>query len=120
MAAAGEDFVGLAEVIGQVRRELTQAWRDGEDESIRFAVERVSLEFAVQVHRSGDARAGLRIGVLTADVGGGAARDTTHRMQVELLPELSDEEGMLHVRRRPPLAPSGGGRDGGREGGAGR
>ncbi|WP_159037004.1 trypco2 family protein [Streptomyces specialis] len=40
-------------------------------------------------------RAGLRIGVLTADVGGGVARDTTHRVQVELLPE----GGMLLVGR---------------------
>ncbi|MDT0309029.1 trypco2 family protein [Streptomyces sp. DSM 44917] len=101
MNVAGEGFIGLAEVIGQVRRELTQAWKDGEGESVRFAVDRVHLEFAVQVHRAADGRAGLRIGVLTADVGGGASRDTTHRIEVELTPETEEPGGMLRVGRRP-------------------
>ncbi|MGK5529756.1 trypco2 family protein [Streptomyces sp. URMC 129] len=100
MYGAGEDFAGLAEVIGQVRRELTEAWRDGHGETVRFSVERVQLEFAVQVHRGGDARAGLRIGVLTADAGGGISRDATHRIQVELTPETEDG-GTLHVGRTP-------------------
>jgi hypothetical protein len=81
-----DDVVGLAEVIRQVRQELTQARADGEAQTLRFAVEKVSLEFAVQVHRTGDGRTGLRIGVLTAELGGGVARDTTHRIQVELQP----------------------------------
>ncbi|MGP3972178.1 trypco2 family protein [Streptomyces sp. 6N223] len=95
----GEDFVGLAEVIRQVRQELTQAREDGEGTPLRFAVQQVSLEFAVQLHRTGDGRAGLRIGVLTAEVGGGAARDTTHRIQVELRPE-DEDGGMWRAGRR--------------------
>ncbi|RKN04791.1 trypco2 family protein [Streptomyces radicis] len=94
---AGEGFVGLSEVIGQVRRELAQAWQEGEGQAVRFGVERVSLEFAVQVHRAGDGRAGLRIGVLTADVGGGVSRDATHRIQVELLPHREGSREMLDV-----------------------
>lgn len=95
MEGRDEDFVGLAEVIRQVRRELTQARDDGDAAAadsaggappLRFAVRQVNLEFAVQVRHTGDGRAGLRIGVLTADVGGSAARESTHRIQVELEP----------------------------------
>ncbi|TDC25080.1 hypothetical protein E1265_07880 [Streptomyces sp. 8K308] len=98
MSASGEGVVGLAEVIRQVRRELARAREDGADDGVRFAVRQVSLEFAVQVHQAGDGRAGLRIGVLTADVGGGVSRDRTHRIQVELGPE-DGAGGMLRVGR---------------------
>ncbi|MGP4111442.1 trypco2 family protein [Streptomyces sp. 4N509B] len=91
----GDHFVGLAEAIRQVRQELVEAQEDGVGQPMRFVVQQVSLEFAVQVHRSGDGRTGLRIGVLTADLGGGASRDTTHRIQVDLQPV--DEDG--HVSR---------------------
>ncbi|WP_055587770.1 trypco2 family protein [Peterkaempfera griseoplana] len=84
------DFVGLAEVIRQVRGELEEARLDGDGHDLLFAVEKVSLEFAVQVHLTGNGRAGLRIGVVTAELGGSTGRDTTHRIQVELKPERRD------------------------------
>lgn len=84
--APGE--IGLADVIRQVRADLEAAQRESASSAsaLRFAVERVSLEIAVQVRREGSGRAGLRIGVVTADLGGGVSRDTTHRIQVDLLP----------------------------------
>jgi hypothetical protein len=91
-------FVGLAEVIRQVRGELEQAREDGEGQSLGFAVEKVSLEFTVQVHRSGAGRGGLRIGVVTAELSGSADRGTTHRIQVELTPETA-ENGRYIVSR---------------------
>jgi hypothetical protein len=94
-----DEVVGLADVIRQVRRELTVAREEGEEQDIRFSVQKVHLEFAVQVHRAGDGRAGLRIGVVTAELGGAVAKDTTHRVQVELAPE--DEHGMIRVGRHP-------------------
>jgi hypothetical protein len=82
-----QGFVGLAEVIRQIRGELEEAREDGEGRSLGFNVEKVSLEFTVQVHRSGTGRGGLRIGVVTAELGGTVDRQTTHRVQVELQPE---------------------------------
>ncbi|GGW59031.1 trypco2 family protein [Streptomyces xantholiticus] len=79
--------VGLAEVIGQIRDELESAQRAGEGRDLRFSVESVNLEFAVQVRREGGGRAGLRIGVLTAGGSATAARDTTHTIKVELKPQ---------------------------------
>lgn len=79
-------FVGLAEVIRQIRGELDLARQAAEGEEIAFTVDKVSLEFTVQVHRSGNARGGLRIGVVTAEAGGSVDQGTTHRVQVDLQP----------------------------------
>ncbi|MGK5497357.1 trypco2 family protein [Streptomyces sp. URMC 125] len=93
--------IGLADVIRQVRADLTAAQRegDGREGGLRFTVERVCLEVAVQVRKEGSGRTGLRIGVVTADLGGGASKDTTHRIQVELVPRHRD--GTFHVGGEP-------------------
>ncbi|NUS17321.1 MAG: hypothetical protein HOY69_39000 [Streptomyces sp.] len=78
--------VGLAEVIDQIRDELEQARTSAEGKDIGFTVDRVSLEFTVQVHRTSRAGGGLRIGVVTAELGGSVDSSTTHRVQVELEP----------------------------------
>jgi hypothetical protein len=80
------DTVELSAVIGRIREELTQAQADGDDSPVKFLVEKVSVEFAVQIRREANAKAGLRIGVVTVDGGGSASRDTTHRISVELKP----------------------------------
>ncbi|MET9516861.1 trypco2 family protein [Streptomyces sp. NPDC002994] len=97
----------LADVISQVRAELEEAQRRGRASGLRFRVERVSLEFAVQVRRETGGKGGLRIGVVTADVGRTTASDTTHRIQVELQPRGRDG-GVIDV--------GGEGADGGEEG----
>ncbi|WP_328913396.1 MULTISPECIES: trypco2 family protein [unclassified Streptomyces] len=93
------EFVGLAEVIRQIRGELEQAREEARDQALGFTVEKVSLEFTVQVHKSGSAQGGLRIGVVTAEAGGGVERGTTHRVQVDLTPEY--QTGRLNVTRTP-------------------
>ncbi|MGW3623782.1 trypco2 family protein [Streptomyces sp. NPDC000880] len=92
-----ESVAGLAEVIGQVRDELERAQRAGEGRDLKFSVERVNLEFAVQVRREGGGRAELRIGVVTAGGGGTAARDTTHTIQIELKPQGRDGDPNVRV-----------------------
>ncbi|WP_165985140.1 trypco2 family protein [Streptomyces sp. YIM 98790] len=95
---AADSEIGLADVIRQVRRDLEaaqrEALRDGHE--LRFAVDRVSLEITVQVRREGSGRTGLRIGVVTADLGGSVAKDTTHRIQVDLLPR-GGQQGSFEV-----------------------
>ncbi|MGA4837749.1 trypco2 family protein [Streptomyces sp. G45] len=81
-------FVGLAEVIRQIRGELEAARLESEGQDLSFAVENVSLTFTVQVHRSGTGRGGIRIGVVTAELGGTVDRQSTHQVQVDLTPEL--------------------------------
>jgi hypothetical protein len=90
-------FVGLAEVIEQIRAELEQARAASEGKAIGFTVDKVSVEFTVEVRREGTAGGGLRIGVVTANVGGSTDRGTTHRIQVDLQPHM--ESGRLSVGR---------------------
>ncbi|TVL91018.1 trypco2 family protein [Streptomyces sp. SAJ15] len=91
-----EDAVaGLADVIGQVRDELEAAQALGAGRTLKFGVERVHLEFAVQVRREAGGRAGLRIGVVTAGGGGSVAREATHTIQIDLTPQGPD--GSPHV-----------------------
>jgi hypothetical protein len=81
-----DELVGLAEAIAEVRRELVRAEREGERSDWRFRVERVSLEFAVELHRMGEGRLSLRLGVVEAGAGGSATRVGTHRVQLDLVP----------------------------------
>lgn len=85
------ETAGLAEVIGRIREELAQAQREGQENSLQFRVERVNVEFAVQVRREGTGKGGLNIGVVTAEAGGTTARERTHRIEIELLPHDRDD-----------------------------
>ncbi|MFE9398581.1 trypco2 family protein [Streptomyces flavidovirens] len=89
--------VELADVISQVRADLEEAQRRGRESGLRFRVEKVSLEFTVQVRRETGGKGGLRIGVVTADVGRTTANDTSHRIQVELQPRGRDGDGPVDV-----------------------
>ncbi|URM89623.1 hypothetical protein LUW75_06040 [Streptomyces sp. MRC013] len=102
--ADGQDFVGLAEVVRQIRGELEKARDEAEGRALGFTVEKVNLEFTVQVHRSGSGRGGLRIGVVTAELGGQVDRQTTHQVQVELVPEY--EGRRVRVSRGAPPPPA--------------
>ncbi|WP_030666533.1 trypco2 family protein, partial [Streptomyces cellulosae] len=93
----GPGFVGLAEVIRQIRGELEEAREEARDRAVGFTVENVSLTFTVQVHRSGTGRGGVRIGVVTAELGGTVDHQTTHQVQVDLKPEVGGER--LRVSR---------------------
>jgi hypothetical protein len=95
MSSDQPEVVGLAEVIRTVREDLQQAQDEGAGERLRFTVEKVSLEIAVQVRKEGSGRAGLRIGVVTADAGGSVGKDTTHRIQVELQPHWGDGSDLV-------------------------
>jgi hypothetical protein len=103
-------FVGLAEVIRQIRGELELARDQRGGASLGFTVNNVSLEFTVQVHKEGSGKGGLRIGVVTAELGGTVDRSTTHRVQVDLRPEWADGRDVLSRHDT-------GGDDGGEHGG---
>lgn len=93
--------VELADVISRVREELEVAQRRGRASGMRFRVERVNLEFEVQVRRETGGKGGLRIGVVTAEAGRTKANDTTHRIQVELQPWSRDDGGPVDVGGEP-------------------
>ncbi|WP_244282845.1 trypco2 family protein [Streptomyces flavidovirens] len=89
--------VELADVISQVRAELEESQRRGRESGLRFRVDKVSLEFTVQVRRETGGKGGLRIGVVTADAGRTTANDRTHRILVELQPRGRDGDDWVDV-----------------------
>ncbi|MFI1018899.1 trypco2 family protein [Streptomyces sp. NPDC020965] len=87
----GAETAGLADVIGRIREELETAQRNAERSRLQFLVERVNVEFAVQIRREGSGSGGVRIGVLTADAGAAVSRESTHRIEIELKPHDRDD-----------------------------
>jgi hypothetical protein len=76
----------LAQAIGGIRDELTEAMLSATDEQLRFDVGDVELEFTVDVRRDRQARAGVRVWV--AELGGdmGVSRESASRIKLTLHP----------------------------------
>ena len=88
MPESNENLIGLAELIEQVKHELTHVDPDQKKEPPVFWVDAVELELQVTVKR--DAKLGIKVYVLEA--GGGASRDDMQKVKVSLTPLLSKEE----------------------------
>jgi Trypsin-co-occurring domain 2 len=70
IARLGAGMIELAEVIGELRRELQAAMNDGEGEQLRFELGPVELEATVAVEKGGGGRAKVRFWVI--ELGGDA------------------------------------------------
>lgn len=79
-------WMTLAQAIGGIRDELTEAMLSATDEQLRFDVGDVELEFTVDVRRDRQARAGVRVWV--AELGGdmGVSRESASRIKLTLHP----------------------------------
>lgn len=89
-AGEGTEVIELAEMIEQLRRELTTAMAAGQDEELRFALGPVELEAAVVVERSGTAGTKIRFWVVEAAADGRKAATTTHRVTLTLEPRTRE------------------------------
>jgi hypothetical protein len=78
--------IGLAEAIDQVRTELEQAIKDGEQSSVAFRAGTVELEFEVAFARTGGVQGGLQLSVLSFGAKGERSSTATHRVKVALTP----------------------------------
>lgn len=88
--------IGLAELISNLRDELSLAMAAGEGEELRFGVGPVELEVTVAVTREGGPSAKLKFWVVEL---GGEAKLTsasTQRLKLTLTPELRGG-GMVRV-----------------------
>lgn len=93
------ESVELTDAISALRRQLGDALRVSEDEQVRFRLGPVELEFALTVKKDVHDDGGVRFGVVSLGVSGGAARDSVHRVKLTLQP--IDAEGTdLEVRSR--------------------
>ena len=89
--AADPAGVGLADAIGQVRAELEQAIKDGEDSPVAFRAGPVEMEFEVAFTRTGGVSGGFQLSVLSFGAKGEKSTASTHRVKVALTP--ADREG---------------------------
>ncbi|MFB6439549.1 trypco2 family protein [Streptomyces sp. NPDC056411] len=85
--------VELAELIGQLRGELTRAMRDGEHEELRFEPERVELELTVAVDREAKPSGKVRFWVVEVGSEVTAASNSAQRIKLELVPRRSGRPG---------------------------
>ncbi len=83
--------VGLADAIGQVRTQLEQAIKDGEESPVAFRAGPVEMEFEVAFTRTGGVSGGFQLSVLSFGAKGEKSTAATHRVKVALTP--ADREG---------------------------
>jgi hypothetical protein len=83
------ETVGLADAVEALRDELTAARNLGRGQDLLFEVGPVDVEFSVVIKRSGGAKAGLTIGVVTLGGEASVGREETHRVKVTLTPKDS-------------------------------
>jgi len=95
---ADDNFIGLAELIEQVKRELLLPDLDQKTDIPLLSVDEVELELQVTVKK--EAKGGIKIYVL--EVGGSGSRDDVQKVKVKLSPILNKETLLNLYRKRYP------------------
>ncbi|GGK93551.1 MULTISPECIES: trypco2 family protein [Streptomyces aurantiacus group] len=90
-------MIELAEMIAQLRTELSAAMSAARDEELRFELGAVELEAEFVVERSGTAEGRVRFWVVEAGAVGHTGNSTTHRVTLTLEPRLRDSEARPQV-----------------------
>ncbi|MFJ8081344.1 trypco2 family protein [Streptomyces sp. NPDC096205] len=80
-------MIELADMIRELRHQLTTALADGEGEAVRFELGPVEVEATVAVSREGGADAKVRLWVVDATANGRYANGHTQRVTVTLTPK---------------------------------
>ena len=82
-------MIELAEVIGELRRELQRAMDGGEGELLRFELGPVELEATVAVEKGGGVGAKVRFWVIELGGDAKANQASTQRLKLALQPRLA-------------------------------
>ncbi|MFE9631843.1 trypco2 family protein [Streptomyces sp. NPDC006463] len=84
------DAVELADMITQLRQELSRAMSEGDESGLRFKAERVELELTVGVERTSEP--GVKVRFWVFDAGATAKRSTTvtQKLTLTLQPVRAD------------------------------
>ncbi|WP_446033605.1 trypco2 family protein [Streptomyces olivaceus] len=79
--------IELAAAVQGVREQLILAAAAGAaEQEIKFDVEEISLEFAVELRQDVNAKAGFKAWVMSGDLGVANGRGVTHRVSMKLRP----------------------------------
>ncbi|MGH3817152.1 MAG: trypco2 family protein [Pseudonocardiaceae bacterium] len=86
MGGVVAERVELAQVIGQLRQELSAAMREGEGEDLRFELGTVELELTVAVSREAGPNAKVRFWVIELGADATVSSQATQRITLTLDP----------------------------------
>jgi hypothetical protein len=76
--------IGLAQAIGELRRELAAARRAGEGHEIGIEIVEAEVELLLEAHEEGAGKADVSFGVVSLGAEGKAGRKDTHRITLKL------------------------------------
>lgn len=82
--------VPLADAIREVRAELLTAIHEGEGTPLRFGVESLELDFAVEIRSDTTKSAGIHVFVLSVGATGTVGSTVGHRLKVVLSAKTRD------------------------------
>jgi NTP-dependent ternary system trypsin peptidase co-occuring protein len=86
-----EQAVDLADMIWQLRSELTRAMWGGDGKDLRFVADTVELELSVAVERAQQPGAKVNFWVLEANAGGKQSSVVTQKIRLVLRPVRGDD-----------------------------
>jgi hypothetical protein len=89
--------IELAELIENLRGELSKARQAGEGEGLRFEVAKVELELTLVVSREGTGSGKVKFWVVEVGGEAKAASAATQRMKLDLTPRVAGEPGPAMV-----------------------
>ncbi len=103
---ADEVWMGLADAVRELRRELIEAMQDGVDEPLRFELGPIEIEFALTLRRNGEGSVGANFAVVSFGGKAGVSTDALHRLKLTLTPQEVETGRPAriagHVDRIPP------------------
>ncbi|GAB0150498.1 hypothetical protein McPS_32400 [Marichromatium sp. PS1] len=88
-----KDGTPLADTLKELRRELEEAWREGEGKDIRFGVDSIDVELQVTVSKSAEAGADFKLWVINGDAKGEVAGESLQKLHLTLSPYRVDDKG---------------------------
>lgn len=92
------DGIELAAAVQELREQLTLAAAAGATEQgIKFGVEEIDLEFAVELRQDSNAKAGFKAWVISGDLSATSGRSSTHRVSIKLRPVDATTGAVLSI-----------------------
>jgi Trypsin-co-occurring domain 2 len=87
--------VGLAKALEALRQELDDAWRESQDQRVRFRASQITLTVQAVARTEKKAGGKLRWWIVEAGADHTAGQEATQTLELTLTPELFDDAGQL-------------------------
>jgi hypothetical protein len=93
--------IGLSDAIADLRGELTRAFEQGADESLKFEIGSVDLELEIELMVGGTAKAETKWWVVSAGAEARGERSSTHRIKLTMTPTMNGST--LQIRSKKTI-----------------